>query len=107
MPPIVLKEKCDGCMGKNEALCEMVCPGDLMTINEETNKAYCRASRDCWDCMACVKACPHGAIETKIPYQIGYYPAKLVPMMGNKKIIWTCVDIHGNVERFTVKTRNK
>ncbi|MDO7785719.1 4Fe-4S binding protein [Desulforamulus aquiferis] len=101
MPPVINVEKCIGC-GK----CE-ICPGDLMEVNESTKKAFCRTSRDCWDCMACTKACPTGAIETKIPYQLGYYPAKLIPKMGNKQIEWTLIDINGKVERFIVKTHNK
>ncbi|MDI6906582.1 MAG: 4Fe-4S dicluster domain-containing protein [Thermoanaerobacterales bacterium] len=107
MPPRVNVDKCDGCRGENEALCEAVCPGDLMTVNEETGKAYCRSARDCWDCMCCTRVCPQGAIETRIPYQLGYYPAKLVPFAGTDKVTWTAVDINGKVERFTFRTRNK
>ena len=106
MPPKVNPQKCDGCRAENEPLCVQICPGDLMVLDENTGKAYCRSARDCWDCMSCVKACPHGAIETRLPYQLGYYPAKLIPLVGSNKISWTVVDIHGNVERFTFKTRN-
>jgi adenylylsulfate reductase subunit B len=67
MPPKVNLQKCDGCKGEKEALCEAICPGDLMCLNSETLKAACRSPRDCWDCMSCVKACPQGAIETRLP----------------------------------------
>lgn len=107
MPPKVDTTKCDGCRGEKEALCEAICPGNIMALDDETNKAYCRAMRDCWDCMSCTKICPKGAIETRIPYQLGYYPAKLVPFSGTGKITWTAVDIKGKVERFTLRTRNK
>ena len=107
MPPIINIKLCNGCTTREEGLCEMACPGDLMLRDEETGKAFCRSTRDCWDCMACVKICPQGAIETKIPYQLGYHPAKLIPTMGINKITWTCVDINGNIERFIVKTRNE
>ncbi|MBI4785895.1 MAG: 4Fe-4S binding protein [Chloroflexi bacterium] len=106
MPPRINKEKCDGCKAEHEPLCEQVCPGDLMTLNAQTSKAYCRFTRDCWDCMSCVKICPQGAIETRLPYQLGYYPAKLIPLMGTNKITWTSIDINGNVERFVVQVRN-
>lgn len=101
MPPVIQKSKCNGCSN-----CEEICPGDLMVLDEATKTASCRAARDCWDCMACVKACAAGAIETRLPYQLGYYPAKLVPRVGEKEIEWTCVDIHGQVEKFVVPTRN-
>ena len=58
-------------------------------------KAYCRATNECWDCMSCVKACPCGALETRIPYQLGYYKATLRPIMGKDCITWKCRDIHG------------
>lgn len=102
MPPVIDKEKCSGC-----GRCEEICPGDLMEIDETTNSAFCRATRDCWDCMACVKECPTGAIETRIPYQLGYYPARLIPKKKEKEIEWTLIDIHGNVEKMTVETHNK
>lgn len=106
MPPKVNLEKCDGCKGEREALCVSICPGDLLALNEETGKSYCRSTRDCWDCMSCVKVCPQGAIETRLPYQLGYYPAKLIPLMGSKRVTWTCIDINNKVERFTYKNRN-
>ncbi len=108
MPPVVIKDKCDGCKAEKEPLCEMICPGDLMTLNPETKKAYCRDPRDCWDCMSCVKICPQGAIETKLPYQLGYFQAKLIPLrVGEDKIFWTVIDINGNQERYGYVTRGK
>ena len=71
------------------------CPGDLMAVSPENGKAYCRATNECWDCMSCVKACPYGALETRIPYQLGYYKATLRPIMGKDSITWKCRDIHG------------
>lgn len=102
MPPVVYNEKCFGC-GK----CEEICPGDLMEVNPDTKKAFCRSTRDCWDCMACIKECPTGALETRIPYQLGYYPARLIPKKKDKHIEWTCIDINGKVDKFNVKTYNK
>ena len=107
MPPRVNREKCDGCRAENEPLCEQICPGDLMTLNRQTSKAYCRSTRDCWDCMSCIKICPQGALETRLPYQLGYYPAKLIPLMGTDRITWTCIGLDGKVERFVVRTRNE
>ena len=107
MPPRVIADKCDGCRAEKEPLCEQICPGDLMALSEKTGKAYCRCTRDCWDCMSCVKICPQGALETRLPYQLGYYPAKLIPMMGTNRITWTSIAVDGTVERFVVPTRNE
>lgn len=106
MPPKIDLKKCDGCKGENEPLCVSICPGDLLFLNEESVRAVCRSPRDCWDCMSCVKACPQGAIETRLPYQLGYYPAKLIPLMGGKRVSWTCISQDGKVERFSYKNRN-
>lgn len=105
MPPRILTEKCNGCEGLPESRCEEACPGNLMVVDAATGKARCRCTRDCWDCMSCTKACPRAAIETRIPYQLGYHKASLRPIMGKEHITWKCVDIHG-VET-TYKYRNR
>lgn len=101
MPPKVILNKCTGCR-----TCETICPGDLMVVGTD-QKAYCRDLRDCWDCMACTKSCPVGAIETRVPYQLGYHQAKLIPKMEKNQVIWTCVDINGKEDTFIVKNNNK
>ena len=106
MPPKINIQKCDGCLGIAEPLCMRICPGDLLFV-DDTGKAGCRKTRDCWDCMSCVKICPQEAISLKLPYQLGYYPAQLIPKVGADHITWICVDLHGKVERFTMRTRNK
>jgi len=45
------------------------------------------------------------AIETRIPYQLGYHGAKLTPYMGKNSITWICKDIYGKEERFNYKNR--
>lgn len=66
-----------------------------MAVSSDTGKACCWAPTECWDCMSCIKVCPTGAPETKIPYQLGYYKASLRPIMGKKSITWKCRDING------------
>ena len=104
MPPKVDPVKCDGCFDKAEPLCQQVCPGDLMVIDPATNKAYCRDPGDCWDCMTCVKACARQAIQTRLQYQLGYFPARLIPLVGTNTITWTLVDCYGRVEHFVMPT---
>ena len=105
MPPRILIDRCNGCEGRAESFCEEACPGDLMAVDVAAGKAYCRSTNDCWDCMSCTKACPRGAIETRVPYQLGYHKATLRPIMGKKQITWKCVDIYGN--ETTYKYRNR
>lgn len=105
MPPRVDLKKCNGCEGREESCCEEVCPGDLMAVNAETMKAFCRSLRDCWDCMSCIKACPKNALETRIPYQLGYHRATLKPIAGKNTITWKCTDIFGRVTTYKYKNR--
>lgn len=104
MPPKVDPIKCDGCQGESEPMCEMVCPGNLMTLDPETKKAYCRDAGDCWDCMTCTKYCARQAIQTQLQYQIACFPGKLIPLVGTNSVTWTSIDSHGKVERFVAKT---
>ncbi|MHB8182139.1 MAG: 4Fe-4S ferredoxin [Candidatus Desulforudaceae bacterium] len=104
MPPMVIPEKCDGCQGEPEPLCEQVCPGDLMMLDQSVNKAVCRNVGDCWDCMNCTKSCPRQAIQTRLQYQSAFFPGKLIPLVGIHSVTWTLIDCHGNVERFVMKT---
>jgi adenylylsulfate reductase subunit B len=67
MPPRVDGGLCDGCRGM-VARCEAVCPGDLIVLDPQTLRAFCREPLDCWDCCACVKACPRGAVEPRLAY---------------------------------------
>jgi adenylylsulfate reductase subunit B len=97
--------KCTGCRNLDEPRCVRNCPGDLMALDPATGKAYNRDPRDCWDCMACVKLCPHGALETKLPYALADYGAALRPQVKEDRIIWTCKDSSGRVEEYVIRTR--
>lgn len=105
MPPKIDKNLCNGCPGRAESCCEEICPGDLMTRGAD-GKGHCREDRDCWDCMSCVKACPRNAIETVLPYQIGYYGAAMKAVATRDRIIWKCRDINGSETKYSFRTRN-
>ena len=112
MPPRIDLNKCNGCGGKPETACEMVCPGDLMMLDPETGKARCRATGECWDCMSCIKVCPTGALQTRMPYQLGYYKASLRPIMGKdcipgNAVILTEMNIHISMSTgYVTRTRH-
>lgn len=105
MPPVIDRTKCIGCHGAAESNCERICPGDLM-IRDESGKATIRKARDCWDCMCCVKVCPVGAIALRTPFELGARGAELIPKVCRNEITWTCTDIYGKTEVYTVTTRN-
>lgn len=106
MSVLVDKERCNGCGKLEEPLCVMVCPGDLMAISEEVGgrKALHREPWNCWDCMACVKACPRGAVQTRLPFVLSDFGATLRPTVHKDRIDWTLTDPDGKVEEFTVRT---
>lgn len=69
MPPLINRERCNGCGQAAESCCQRVCPGDLLIRKD--GKAELRDRRSCWDCAACVKACPRQAIRLVLPAEIG------------------------------------
>lgn len=99
--------KCTGCAQLSEPRCVQACPGNLMVLEPAAGKAYIRNPSDCWDCMACVKQCPNGALRTKLPYVLADYQAVLVPRVKGDRIVWTCTDVNGLVERFEIRTRER
>lgn len=104
MSVIVDTRRCTGCRGLKEPRCVENCPGDLMALDEATGKAYIRDPRDCWDCMSCVKLCPHGALETRLPFQLANYGGSLRPKMARDRITWILTDPAGNTEEYVIKT---
>ncbi len=51
---------CDGC-----GECVDICPSDIMQIDPVTRRAYNIEPNFCWECYACVKACPQNAIDVR------------------------------------------
>lgn len=98
-------EKCTGCPQRGEPMCVEVCPGDLMARDDENGKVLQRSKSDCWDCMACVKVCPHEALEVRLPYEIADYKASLMPRVRRDCIVWTVTDIEGREEKFEIRTQ--
>jgi len=106
MPIIVDSTKCDGCGNSTQPPCVRMCPGDLIVKDAGTNKAYLKY-QDCWDCLACVKACPEEAIIFRLSFQLGYPNASLQPHVhaAQNQITWEGVDSQGHSETFTLPTK--
>lgn len=64
-PIFIEEEKCIGC-----GICEDYCPGDLIYMNEETNKPVVRYPEECWLCGACRMDCPADCIKIIFPLEV-------------------------------------
>ena len=60
MPTFVYMTRCDGC-----GHCVDICPSDIMHIDKTYRRAYNIEPSMCWECYACVKACPQNAIDCR------------------------------------------
>ncbi|MCH7854568.1 MAG: adenylyl-sulfate reductase subunit beta [Proteobacteria bacterium] len=60
MPTFVYMASCDGC-----GECVDICPSDIMHIDPTTRRAFNIEPNFCWECYACVKACPQNAIDVR------------------------------------------
>ena len=63
MPTFVYMTRCDGC-----GHCVDICPSDIMHIDKTYRRAYNIEPNMCWECYACVKACPQNAIDCLTVY---------------------------------------
>ena len=63
MPPVIDKEKCNGC-GK----CVEICPMDVFFGSKEGKVPVLTFPEECWHEGACVDDCPvEGAIRLRLP----------------------------------------
>ena len=60
MPTFVYMTRCDGC-----GHCVDICPSDIMHIDKTIRRAVNIEPNMCWECYACVKACPQNAIDVR------------------------------------------
>ncbi len=60
MPTFVYMTRCDGC-----GHCVDICPSDIMHIDPTYRRAVNIEPNFCWECYACVKACPQNAIDVR------------------------------------------
>jgi adenylylsulfate reductase subunit B len=62
MPPIIDKDKCNGC-GK----CIEICPNDVFFGSQQGEVPKVTYPDQCWHENACVYDCPQEAINLRIP----------------------------------------
>ncbi|MBM4312181.1 MAG: hypothetical protein FJ119_14730, partial [Deltaproteobacteria bacterium] len=86
---------CKGCGKRREGFCEEICPGDL--FYRENGKACLREPAECWDCFACVKACPKEALCIELPFQISEARHRLSARIKPDHILWKMHDAQGSL----------
>ena len=97
-------DMCNGCPKRHEGCCEEICPGDL--FYRKDGKAVLREPSDCWDCFACVKACPRSALSVELPFQISEEKHRLTARVKKNTIVWKLVDFKGSeIISFTIPNR--
>jgi adenylylsulfate reductase subunit B len=111
MPTYVRTDRCDGCDGLDAAACMHVCPHDLMHLDRDGSvtghvaKAYNREPGRCWECHACVKACPRGAVGSRPAADIAPLGGDVRPTPGDDAIAWEIAFRNGDGERFEYPVR--
>ena len=111
MPTYVLTDKCDSCEGLGIPVCMHICPHDLMRLDidgSETGhamKSYNQEPEQCWECYACVKACPENAIENRSYADVTPLGGMVQPVRGSDSIVWNIKFRNGNKKRFEFPIR--
>ena len=97
--------RCNGCGKMKEPRCVAVCPGDLL-YKDDTGKCTLRDPKDCWDCAACLKECPHQAIEMFLSVQVGGRGSTLTAQTKRDMVMWQLRRFDGKQETFKIRVRN-
>lgn len=111
MPTFVRTDQCDGCQGRDKPACMYICPHDLMSLDRDGSKtghvmkAYNQEPEQCWECYACVKACPKQAVECRHYADVVPLGASVQPLRGADSILWTIRFRNGTVKRFKFPVR--
>lgn len=111
MPTYVLTERCDGCRDRSLAACAYICPHDLMRIDADgaetghATQAYNREPARCWECYACIKACPQDAIGSRPAADVAPLGGSVHPGRDDTVIAWDIGFRDGRSERFEYPVR--
>ena len=100
MPTFVRTEKCKGCME-----CVTICPSDIMHIDAAQGRAYNIEPAMCWECFACVKACPEAAIEVRGYADFAPLHHSVVPTRTATTIEWKIRMRNGEIKEFVFPIR--
>ncbi len=95
MPVHIDLSLCNGCTDTPEGACEEICPGDL--LYRDNGKARLREPSECWDCFACVKACPCEALSIGLLLPKSTLRNRLAARIQTEYILWKMYDHRGSI----------
>jgi adenylylsulfate reductase subunit B len=76
------------------------CPGDIVAKDFERERAFLRCASECWDCYACVKACPRRAVQVELSYALARREGRLLLLdYGTQGAVWEIRWPDGRAER--------
>ena len=93
---IIDKALCNGCVNRDTALCEDICPGMLFRRGAD-GKAELRDPGACWDCCSCVKVCPRAALTLQLPFQIAEQQHRLLARVRPCETEFQLLDRDGRI----------
>ncbi|TDA63813.1 MAG: adenylylsulfate reductase [Clostridia bacterium] len=106
MGVVIDGERCTGCPRAQDPPCVRACPGDVLQRVE--GKVGCRSPGECWDCAACLKACPHGAAALVLPLTLGGGAGVRLMARSRADVTeWSLEWPDGRQETFVTHTRER
>lgn len=105
MPAYVDIASCDSCHDRHEPECVRICPADIIKLDRPSGKAEVTELDCCWECFACVKACPCGAMAVRGAADVVPLGASLRPSRGLASIRWSVTFRNGAAKAFEFPIR--
>lgn len=105
MPAYVDVASCDSCHGRHEPECVRICPADIIKLDRIGRKAEVIEPDCCWECFACVKACPRDAMAVRGAADTVPLGASLRPSRGLSSISWSVTFRNGAAKEFEFPIR--